>query len=296
MSLLDALQFKKAESPKGDVKSEVRRLALEEVQVKHPKLAAQLDELEALGLGMPQLSGEAARLYGVIRDVPVTQGAGLAGSGELGEIKELVVKDVKMLEAVLTEARAIAAKRKPPEAPMTVADQLSVPSEPVASPFPADAPAALKAPADEPAPEQPVLTAEAAIDKIAEPKKGRKKKPDTEVKQPEPEVTPTTEGTVNLYVDCIPNVSYQSLWPIINEITAAMAKEFGGSDYRTTDPNGPLGFGRAKGVLAAAIREYKFAPGNYLLDGAFTDTGSIAVEAMREVVARTKGLLVRGIR
>jgi len=111
-----------------------------------------------------------------------------------------------------------------------------------------------------------------------------------------PVETAAVDAAINLFVDCIPSVEYKSFWPIVNDITTRMAVRFGGSDWRTTDPNGPLGYGRSKGVLAASLREAKIEPGNYVLDGAMTETGAVVVEAMREVVAKSGGMMVRGIR
>lgn len=318
MSLLSKLQSQS----KPEVKSEMQRLAAEEVDKKYPGIGEVITKLESLGLGLPTLTGEAARVYIVVRGVePVAS----------GELAEFPFDQPSQLVDVLAEAQTIVASRAVPGA--------------ATSAFPEDAPPAMASPPVEEVVEakpEPVTTVAEAFEVAAGEKKPTKRGKKAAAPA-EPTVTPVTTivnitgnapdlasqlvatmapstvGTsyhinvaetvaptdtvvhsnmpkaINLFVDCIPTTNFKSFWPIVNGITERMAKEFGGSDYRTCDANGPLGFGRWKGVVSAALQAITIDGGNYLLDGATTELGMIVVEAMRSVVANSGGFIVRRI-
>jgi hypothetical protein len=312
MSLLAKLQAANTTTPppagpKPEVAIEMKRLALEEVAIKYPTIANTIEALEKVGLGLPTLLGEAARVYAIIKG---------AAPFAVGELAQFTFDDPNQLPVVLAEAQAIVASRKvapgitaptPVEAPVAVV-----------SPFPEDAPPALASPpeAEEPA---PVITnAAEAIEAAAgeTKKKGRKKKAEetatVDATAPTPAASTVThyvaelspEATaINLYVDCIPSCKFESFWPFVNQVTSKMAEIygaevalFGGKDYRVVDDKSPLAYGKGKGFLAAGLRAMAIPPGNYVLDNSMTETGAVVVEAMREVVAASGGLLVRGIR
>jgi len=286
--------------PKPEVALEMKRLALEEVNIKYPGIADTIDKLEKVGLGLPTLLGEAARVYAIIKG---------AAPYAIGELAQFSFDDPAQLPVVLAEAQTIVAQRGTPV----------VAPNPV---FPVDAPAPLASPPEVEKAPAPVITAEDAMAVAA----GEKKKPGKKKKVDEAPVdyTPPAVGTpgtrsagmesltpdevpytggkqINLYVDCIPSCRYESFWPYVTKVTDAITAKYGGVDYRAPeDNNGPTGFGKWKGFLTAGLRALasvgEIPPGNYLLDNAMTETGGVVVEAMREVIAASGGLLVRGIR
>lgn len=289
MSLLAKLQANTATKP--SVQSEMRRLELEEINTKYPGVADSFDQLEAVGLGMPELAGEAARVYAIVKGLE--GGATFAGSGELGGFTFTEIPEIMQ---VLVEARGIIEAR---------GTSLMPAADPV-NPFPDDAPPPLASPPEKK--EEPVVTVEDALavaagekkTKETKEKKTKAKKADPVVEVPEVEAIdqPTVVAeskAINLFVDCIPSTDYESFWPIVNEVTKTMAREFGGVDYRACDDKSPAGFGKWKGWLANGLRIIKIPGGNYLLDNAMTETGGVIVEAMREIVAESGGMLVRGI-
>lgn len=283
-------------APTVSKESEMARLALEEIQTRWPRVKQAIADLAAMGVGRPQLSGEAARVYALLDGTPLTPGAGLPALGT--QLTGVNIFDPDGIEKLVAELK-------------------SVPK--VVDPFPDDAPVELAKPSDPPK-EKPITTAVEALAEGLEPKKkGKKKKaeaePATEAKveqiraqEPKPGTpeyretmpAPDTNTQIFLYVDCLPSVPTKSLWTVVNDITTQMAKELGGNDYRTLDPQGPAGFGRHKGLVAAALRqafvEGEIPGGHWLLDGARnSELGSTVVEAMREIVAHTNGIIVRGI-
>ncbi len=341
MSLLAKLQAQTATKP--DLSSEMKRLALEEVNLKYPALALTISKLEELGLGMPKLAGEAAKAYGTLKE---KAGEAFEGTGELGQL-DLVVEDPNLLMTIEAEAEEIVKSRRAAGVPVVT---VPVPVEVPLDPFPTDAPPALAAPAEEKVAE-PVSTPEAAMeviagDKPAAKKRGRppkakepvaeeieakkaqilasKPKPDspeyraTVPAEPVIEVAPaTTEaettpvtvvnimvnnkpeektpdtGAINLFVDCIPSTRYESFWPYVSKVTSDMTKHFGGDDYRLCKDTD---YGKWKGYLALGLRKLEIPAGNYLLDNSMNETAGVVIEVMREIVAMSGGILVKGIR
>jgi hypothetical protein len=225
MSLLAKLQAATTPAPatvKPEVAVEMKRLALEEVAVKYPGMAETLAKLEACGLGLPTLLGEAARVYAIVK------GVAPYANGELAQFK---FDDPGQLADVLAEAEGIVAQRA--SVPVMV---MAAPVVPI-NPFPEDAPVALSAPEEKPA---PVITnAVEAIEAAAgEPKKraGRPKKVAVAETVEPAAVTPEN---------------------VTNSTTAGYVKH----------------------------------PAYYTIN-----LYGVVVEAMREVVAKSGGLLVRGIR
>jgi hypothetical protein len=300
MSLLAKLQATQTPAPtiKPEVQLEMQRLELEEISAKYPRIGYVIRDLEALGMGLPVLEGEAARVYKILIGMPPV------ASGELGGF---TFEDPNQLAAVLAEAQAILVSRAEPVVP-------------VVSPFPEDAPPALASPPEDKKPE-PITNAVEAIEAAAgEVKKGRKKKDKVadlppRMELPAEAVVPTyvttnivnnytnpldllgESATVNLYVDCIPSCEYQSFWPTVNKVTDAMVAKYG-IDYKNPlDDKHACSYGKWRSYLAAGVQHLakELAPGNYLLDGA-TEIGAVVIEAMRDAVTKSGGVIVRGIR
>lgn len=301
MSLLSKLQTPAKQEVKPDVQAEMKRLALEEVTAKYPGLASAIDEFATLGLGFPTLKGEAERVYVILKEVP---------SEASGELAQCEFDDPANILAALEEARTIVANRAGTQATVST------------SPFPEDAPPALASPPEEKKSEEPSTLADVVNSASAPKKRGRPRKnpeptpattqvttppvdeivPQTPAELPKVTVVLTEEPqgqtaqAINLYVDCIPSIAFESFWPIINAATDKIARDFGSKDYRISESRQDLEFGRWKGVLAALIREMNIPGGNYVLDNTMNDTCAVVIEAMREVVARSGGIMVRGIR
>lgn len=88
-----------------------------------------------------------------------------------------------------------------------------------------------------------------------------------------PETPADTSGEFHLYIDCIPDregLTFVSLEPYVDRITAALAKHAKVSDIRFA-PETPLAFGAWKGALAAACKQNPPEPGSYYLLGVGTD-------------------------
>lgn len=120
--------------------------------------------------------------------------------------------------------------------------------------------------------------------------------------QPEPEpvnAEVVTLEPINLFVDCtIDGMETESLWPIIEHICEELNKAAHAHDPSVRDfrAHKDTDYGRWKIVLATSIAITHFAGGNYTLDNGHTDMGQVVVDAMRSVVRKSGGVLVRGVR
>jgi hypothetical protein len=80
---------------------------------------------------------------------------------------------------------------------------------------------------------------------------------------PAPSPPAPPRGPVTLYVDCAPlNNPVKNFWPFVDTLCMELAQQYGGNDYRTCDPNGKLGFGKYKGVIAWTIRSSEVPAGS----------------------------------
>jgi hypothetical protein len=325
------------------VKVELDALKAAEVAAKpmHP-LVKIISDVESVGLGFPALAGEAAATVAAAKGLTINSGAGLAGSGYLGQYT--VNESSRITQAMVAEVAQMKASGIGATAPTTSTSAVTPADAP-----PSDPTLASRAPG--PTPEEKAATKEAekaakkaakdaekaakqlakeqarAAEAIASAQRAAESTVtvvnvvtdappviDAAKGADEPVVTPApvesikvplqmterlTEAlaprAITLYVDCGPEFGEQpkSLWPFIDSLTARMAQEYGGDDYRTCDPNGKLGFGKWRGVLAFLIRNSEIPPGSYSLRGAQTETGGIVVEAMREVCRKSGGTVVR---
>lgn len=108
--------------------------------------------------------------------------------------------------------------------------------------------------------------------------------------------SPVEEGgnpsvSINLYINCAPvGKVTQSLDVYAAALASELAKAARVPDIRLGDNNGPLGFGRWRGALAARVRENPPAPGNYVAIGSGEITAAV-LEALASVpnVEITKG-------
>lgn len=103
-----------------------------------------------------------------------------------------------------------------------------------------------------------------------------------EVATPIDFVPSKSSGMLTLYVDCITHgVDTESLETYIADHTAKLAKEVGVMDIRFAS-EGPLGFGKWKGALAALVREMPPFPGAYHLhDVRESEVKQVIVETLR---------------
>lgn len=316
MSLLDKLRGATT-STKTDVKSEMIRLQTEEINAKYPGALGAICALEALGVGMPALAGEALRVYNTAHGRP--DSGPLTGSGSLGPIS---LSDANLIVTILAEAQEM------------LSTGALVAEAKVVDPFPADAPAALASPPAEAETKSdaPITTAEEAMkvaagDAPKAKRRGRPTKEETAAKKAAealalprqdeivvehgtlvdgvdpnlglPKDEPTSKA-INFFVDCVPAAPYESFWPVVNRITSAIAQRCGGDDYRACPEKSEAGFGRWKGMLAAGLRALaasgQIPGGNYVFDNTMNETAGVVIEAMREIVVQSGGLSVRGIR
>ncbi len=74
-------------------------------------------------------------------------------------------------------------------------------------------------------------------------------------------------GPFALYVDCMPRDGARSLDAYVTEKTTAMEAHYKCVDIRAAAPEGPLGFGRWKGVLAALVKSEPPEAGEWYLMG-----------------------------
>lgn len=282
------------------IAAEKARIAKAEAEAKYPGLLDKLTAIEACGLGRPAIVGELAKAYALLSGFKL-EGEGYAGSGDLGGD---TFSDPADLDNVLAAVKELAAARTTPA---------TVPPPP--SLLPPEAPASNPALASKPPGGVPVVVADAAgaVAAAAEGKKRatRKKAADAPAPAPVPAATPVTtdptpavapSSAINLYVNCsVDGIETKSLWPIVEGALAAMTEESKSTDFRCADPNGKFGFGRWRGILAGIIRgmgsdERGIPPGNYSLDRAYGEIADVVIETMREVVHRSDGVLVVGLR
>lgn len=298
-SLADQLRKKKAAADANkdtkDVKAEMLKIARDEANAKFPGVMKVVENIVALGVGMPQLEGELAKAVGVLSDPPQQNVDTFKGEGELGEYACATAEELQQL---LEEATAL----------LNESAQTSEPT-----------PAETSKPADE--------TAASAIDEAASdtPKakgrgKGKKKDQGGVTADAAVEKTPTNAGEtssgattstpaavssdekLHFYVDCIPSAPFQSFWPYafaaMNALAAKLSEEEKKQipDPRLGDPNGKAGFGRWKALISTYLKANAPKSGRWVLDGTYGELAQEVVVAMREICEQTGGEFVRGTR
>lgn len=248
-----------------------------------PEFVGAILTLEGFGHGMPALNGEAAELYAAHKGFEF-KGAGYAGSGTLG-----------MLNPANTAADVI---KYANDCKMVPAEQAAPQPEPMPQILPPDAPES-----------KPELAS--ALPTVVEPPKKRGRKPKAESVTPpfvpseERDPPGTSDGAmqnmklpegfkpgISLFVDCITTVQHKTLEFYVDSVCAEICKQYGALDLRCAPTDGPLGFGRWKGALAATVRENLPTPGIYTID----TRGNEVMEVVADALRGKCDLYVRGIR
>ncbi len=279
--------------------------------------------VNAAGKGFPALADEAAVFWArMAKQDPPTPGSGFAGGGLLSK---LTIREYgKMLELAAQLGKPVSA---PAAAPVPVTVEIPV-VETVTrteeTPIPVLAP---DAPASDPAlaavrpvEAAPQETGEAELERARqqlrdaggsendhsdvvaaglEPVVGTKPKRTRKAAGSPPgvpavgdtgEPTPIGKG-VTLYINAIPEMPYLSLDGYVDGMSEILCRQFGAADLRCAAADGPLGFGKWRGALAALARETPPAPGAYVV---FT-RGRDLHEVVADALASKASLVVRGV-
>lgn len=289
-----------------------------------------MSDIDACGFGMPNLTAGAAIAIAEAAGIEVPAG-GFPGSGELAQY---TFENIEMLEPVLAEVRELAAKRDAANPPTVQTDVTTTPTSteaPAAAPKKRGRPPKV-APVAVPT---TVTSTETIIETTVTDSVATAPATDTVMvrlpyareavamsasdaaalgRGPSEPVfrgpSPQPAGAINVFVDCLlDGMQAQSIWPLVDQIIANMSEDAATpgpdgnlvvTDFRCSDPQGKYGFGRWKGVLAAALRACPgngmLKPGNYLLDGAMGEIGGVVSETMRQIARATGGFYVKGAR
>lgn len=254
MSLLKGLQ------KTTEIEAEKARLAAAETQPDPFKEA--VAGIKRKGKGFPGLAGDAAQAYARAQGIEVTAGAGLAGSGWLGGMTLRDPAELIQLAGELAEMPDEMPDEKPaPVAPAAVG--LLPPDAPVSKP------------------ELAAQAVEGFVAPTTEPKRrgpGRPKKSDSPIANRE------TLSEIQIFVDCLPTMQFESLDGYVDALCATLAEEYGTPDVRCAPKGTPLEFGQWKGVVAALARAKPPAPGVYMLMTR-SEIAGIVADALREYVA-----------
>lgn len=266
--------------------------------------------------GAPTLGGEAAKEYAAATGI-VMSGAGFAGSGDFGKLH---LMEAGQIEQLATE---LVARGKVPGA-VPVAAALPPDAHPPAMALPPDAPASDPAKATNglpasaegvhvpPMPAAPpgtvipttmnmnVAVVPPAIDKSLT--KMKKAELIAEVDRLRAEAAADATITVTpaaappgleLFVDAVPqNVDFESLDPYVDELCKVLCEQYDAADVRCAPQEGPLGFGKWKGAVAALAKAKPPAPGRYFIDIRGREVAEVVADALRGSCS----LYVRGVR
>jgi hypothetical protein len=98
--------------------------------------------------------------------------------------------------------------------------------------------------------------------------------------------TTTTASDVELYVDCAPHgIALESFHTFVDEWCRLLCQRYGADDIRCAPADGPLGYGRWEGALAAVAREAIakgfVPPGSYSLDARGSKVAAVVADALR---------------
>ncbi len=281
-----------------------------------PGFAEAVALIEAKGYGMPALGGAAAKAYAAVKKYERV-GDGYAGSGDLAKIPQ--VMDPDRLIGIAREIGPLPTKPvaiPPPVSPMIVAPPplltgVLPPDAPKSNPMIASLPVegfahpSAVTPAVEipgllasvpPAIAAPIVAAGAVSNPAsvaiepAEPKKrgrpaGKKPAEAPTENKATPESSP--EGRW-LFVNAIPNVAYDDLQRLVNELSIGMARHYKCEpcDPRMAPKDSPLGYGAWKGALTALARKAvnspeRLAPGAYYLDSRGSELNEAVFDGLR---------------
>jgi hypothetical protein len=289
MGLLDAVNLK------PEVKAEMAALQAAEAPAPvgyAPEFAAAVDYILASGKGFPALGTPAAKAYAAYKKIQFS-GHGWAGTGELGVLTmqepDTVIQLAEELKGVLAKSAA------PPPAPVnTTSIQDALPAL-----LPPDAPASAPPATDSdrstmswvsPVPEAPKKRGRKPKE-VSSPAEAAVSPPSSALVAPTPTPNTPFAGLV-LFVDCIPSMAYQTLDAYVDRLCEVLCTECKAADIRCAPADGPLGFGKWKGAIAALAKESPPEAGVYVLDTRGREIAEVVADALRGKCSA----FVRGIR
>ena len=307
-----------------EVQAEMKRLAAEETDTEsadNPVVRTAL-AIEAIGIGMPQVSGDIIETLMTSKRFKEPVGAGF------GVLADYAASSLEDLEALLVGAQELiqvhGSAAKVYEA---AGKELPVETKTEETP-----PAGEKKPEKEKkqrAPRKKKGDAEAKVDEKApsekpDPEPEPESKPvetpvetasnDTvvvvnnavivEAQDDKPGPTPQPPGAINVHIDvAMINVDAKNLWPVVYHICENMNIDAAGgadaTDFRCSETD-RYKYNKWKGVLSAALRECPsmglITPGDWVLNGSMSELGSVVVETMRQIAIATGGKFIQGAR
>ena len=301
------------------IASEVARLRTKEYDAKYPGLALRLAAIEACGLGMPMLTGELAAAYAGLQG-RVLDGDGVAGSGMLAQFTFADPNQIN--DGLVQQAQDIQARmaaQGAPQLPAPAPAPAPAPTVAVAEARPKRKPGRPKADATPPAQapyvpatvapvvagpqvEMPATVAVTAtvpqeVTLVIPPEPPAIPAPIVQSVPADPVAVAYVPTGINFFVDVVVDgMPTINLWPTVYALLDEMHKKSGKTDFRLSDRDSVFSYNGYKGILASMIKQTPIPPGNYVLDGSFGDISAVVIEAMREMVYRSKGVFVRGVR
>lgn len=111
----------------------------------------------------------------------------------------------------------------------------------------------------------------------------------------EPQIAQSTTSRLELYVNAIPSTKFDRLETYISEVCAALCAEYSAADIRCAPKDGPLGYDKWKGALAALVRSRPPTPGCYVVFTEGNDIAAIVANTLRATVTDSGGVFVEGI-
>ncbi len=285
---------------------EVAKLQAEEANARAVRnFEALADKVLAHNMGFPALAGVAAGLStqapGSERRAP----GGLLGAVDTTTGTVFTIEDPAVLAQLLQEldaaaaARALAAVGTPapqpggilsPETPVVVVPvQVSTPAPTTPTVIAPDRQAALALGLSVVG----AIVVESAEATATKTRKPRAAKVDAGV------AAPSTDDRVILIVDgTVEGIATTSLHGLIDEWCSALASKFDAADIRCAAQDGPLGYNKWRGALAAFVRETsaQLPAGVYSIDTRGNELAEIVVQALAPRIRTSGGFVFRGIR
>lgn len=183
-----------------------------------------------------------------------------------------------------------------------IATPPQAPTMPAAAPAVGTVPPQAAAPAPAAVPPQTTETAAAPTRKRAgRPPSANPRKKKTTTTETVGDVSRTVEteetddGSINLYVNCIPSFPYERLESYIEQLERALAAQYGASDIRCAPKDGALGYDKWIGGIAAFARHTPPGPGHWVVKNANNRMVDAVIEALRTKVDETGGQLIEGV-
>lgn len=214
--------------------------------------------------------------------------------------RELAALTTPTISGLTDTAQAVAATGQLPAPMMMQAAPAvgTVPPQP-AAPVPAAVPPQAPAPIPAAVPATTTASSTEAAPHKAGPgrgKRGPRKPKDATTTAGVPACTYDDEcTTINLFVDCIPAHPYERLEPYINKLERALAAQYQAADIRCAPKDGPLGYDKWTGALAAFVRQSPPAAGHYVVKASGCRLAQVVVEVLRNIIDEQGGQLVEGV-